>query len=52
MTFLLPALVCLAGLLLYALSAAPKPAELGRIAFAAGLLVLVWHAAGQTIHLP
>jgi hypothetical protein len=34
-------LVCLVGLLLYILSDKPKPAEVGRIMFAFGLLVLL-----------
>jgi Na+/phosphate symporter len=35
----LPLLVCIIGLLVYALSTNPKAQELGRIAFAFGLLV-------------
>ena len=40
----IPLLVCLLGLLTYALAANPKATEIGRLAFACGLLValLVW----------
>lgn len=44
----LPLLVCVAGLLTYAF--VPKAAELGKIAFAVGLLVVMLHASGG--HLP
>lgn len=37
---LVPALIALVGLLTYALSSNPKVAELGRLAFACGLLVV------------
>ncbi len=38
-TILVPLLVCLVGLLTYALATGAKVAELGRLAFACGLLV-------------
>jgi Na+/phosphate symporter len=38
MVILLPLLVCIIGLLMYALSANPKLVEIGRIMFFAGLL--------------
>lgn len=40
----IPLLVCVLGLLVYALAASPKVSELGRLAFVCGLLVslLVW----------
>lgn len=38
---ILPAIVALLGLLTYVLSSHPKAAELGRLAFAVGLLVLL-----------
>jgi hypothetical protein len=50
--FLAP-LIMLAGLLAYALSANPKIAEIGRIAFAFGLLVSLLEFAGRApFHLP
>lgn len=36
---LVPVLVCIGGLLAYALSASPKVQEIGRLGFAVGLLV-------------
>ena len=40
----IPMLICILGLLVYALASNPKVAELGRLAFGCGLLVslLVW----------
>lgn len=40
--------VCIIGLVVYAL-AGPKPAELGRIAFAVGLLVFLFTFAGHVL---
>ena len=51
-TIVIPLLVCLLGMLTYALASNGKVAEMGRLAFACGLLVtlLVWgHGA---VHLP
>lgn len=48
MTLLLPLLVSIAGLVLYALSASPKPAEVGRIAFWVGLLIALLDLAHVT----
>src|SRR3954470_19496006 len=45
----IPLLVCLLGLLAYALSANAKVVELGRLAFACGLLVTLWSLAGHTV---
>lgn len=50
-TILVPLLVCLAGALLYALSSNGKVSELGRIAFAVGLLWTVYEAAGHSVRL-
>jgi len=54
-TAFVPALVLLAGALLYLLArdgaAKPAAAELGRLAFACGLLVLLLLFAGRTITL-
>jgi hypothetical protein len=44
-----PFAICLVGLLMYALCAAPKLCELGRIMFFCGLWVTLWslgHAGG------
>ncbi len=51
MIIVLPLLVCLIGLLAYALSSNPKVAELGRLAFACGLLVTLWSWGGVAAHL-
>lgn len=49
MTIYIPLLVSLAGLVLYALSSQAKPAEVGRLMFACGLLAwLLQH--GYTIN--
>lgn len=42
---ILALVTAVSGLLVYALAGTAKPTELGRIAFAVGLLVLVAHAA-------
>lgn len=44
-------LIALAGMLVYALASNPKVAELGRLAFACGLLALCFALAGHTIKL-
>lgn len=49
-TILVPLLVAVVGALMYALTG-PKPAELGRIAFACGLLVTLFIAAQHVIRL-
>ena len=36
-------LVCLIGVLMYALDINPKLQEIGRIAYGVGLLVFLWH---------
>lgn len=51
-TVLLPLLVCVLGLLCYALASSPKASEAGRLAFACGLLVTLLVYAHGTIHLP
>lgn len=48
---ILPLLVCLVGLLVYALSANPKVAELGRIMFACGLLLTLVVAGSPAVRL-
>lgn len=49
MTILIPLLVALAGLVLYALSTTAKPAEVGRICFFVGLLVALFDFAHSTL---
>jgi len=51
MIILLPLLVALVGVLMYALCANPKLAEVGRIMFFAGLLafLLVYHGQPITV---
>jgi len=51
MTFaiLLPFLVCIVGVLVYALSANPKLVELGRLAYACGLLVTMFEVATHVV---
>jgi Na+/phosphate symporter len=51
MIILLPLLVCIIGLLAYALSSNAKVSEMGRIAFAFGLLVTLWELASHVIKL-
>jgi hypothetical protein len=46
---LLPLLVCLLGLLAYALSTNAKIAELGRLTFACGLLVTLFEVATHVV---
>lgn len=46
---LLPWLIALLGVLLYALAGNPKVQELGRLAFACGLLVALWRMAGAVV---
>jgi hypothetical protein len=46
-----PLLVALVGGLLYRVAANPKDAELGRIAFAAGMLWLVYECSKVAIRL-
>lgn len=50
-TALLSLVVCIVGLIMYALSSNPKIAELGRIMFGVGLLVALWLATGVVIKL-
>ena len=51
MTVLLPLLVALVGLVLYALSTNPKAAEVGRLAYGAGLLVTLFDLGGRILSL-
>lgn len=51
LTALLPALVALIGMLVYALSSNAKVAELGRLAFFAGLLVFLFETSHDVTHL-
>jgi hypothetical protein len=48
-----PAAFAFVGVLLYALSASPKLAEIGRILFFCGLLVALWFLHGEgAVRLP
>jgi len=48
---ILPLLVCILGMLIYALAANAKVAELGRLAFGCGLLVTLFAFAGHAVRL-
>ena len=48
---LVPLLILVVGLLMYALAANPKVQEIGRIMFQCGMFVLTWVLAGQTVRL-
>jgi len=48
---LLPLLVAVVGVLVYALSANAKLAEIGRLMFFAGLLVTLYFASGKVVKL-
>lgn len=47
----IPLLVCIIGALAYAISANGKVQEMGRIAFAFGLLVFLFEIAGRSVTL-
>ena len=49
MIALVPVLAIILGVLLYVVPASPKLAELGRILYAAGVLVLLYSLAGHTV---
>jgi SpoU rRNA methylase family enzyme len=49
---IVPALVCVVGVLIYALSANPKVSEMGRIAYSVGLFWAVYDIAKDVVHLP
>lgn len=51
MIILIPLLVCLAGMFIYAVSGNPKVAELGRLAYFAGLLIFLADLGEKTISL-
>lgn len=46
-----PLIVCVIGVLMYALCANPKLAEIGRLAFACGLLALCFAFAKHVVSL-
>ncbi len=48
---IIPAVFAIVGLLAYMLAGNPKAAELGRITFACGLLVLTYVLAGHVVRL-
>ena len=47
---LLPLILAIVGLLIYALASNPKTAEIGRLMFACGLLVLAFALAKTVVH--
>lgn len=49
---LVPLVVCLVGLVTYALATHAKVAEIGRLLFFVGAMWLVWVLAGRAIRLP
>lgn len=51
MIVLIPLLVAITGLVIYAISTNPKIQEIGRIAYACGLLVTVFVVAGQSVRI-
>jgi hypothetical protein len=50
LTILLPLLVCAVGMVAYMLAGNAKAAELGRLAFFAGLLVALMALSGKQLH--
>lgn len=48
---IIPLVAAVVGLLMYVLAANPKVVELGRILFAAGILVALWLSATHVVHL-
>ena len=52
LTILLPLLVAVVGLVLYAISANPKVSELGRIAYFCGLLVVTFALSRVVLKIP
>lgn len=51
MVAIIPLLVAVAGLVIYAMSDNPKTAECGRLMFACGLLAVCFIAAHQTFRI-
>lgn len=48
---IVPLIVMIIGLLLYALASNPKVAECGRLLFFCGAFVLTWRLGGETLRL-
>ena len=51
MIILVSLLVCLVGVLMYALSVNPKLQEIGRIAYGVGLLVFLFRLGPEVVNL-
>lgn len=51
MFLLIPVAATIIGLVVYLISANPKAAELGRLAFAVGMLVSLWVFNSSGLHL-
>jgi hypothetical protein len=49
---IVPVVVLILGLLIWALAANPVPKEAGRLMFFAGMFIAVWISARATVHLP
>ena len=52
MIAIIPVLVAVVGILVYALSSNTKLAEIGRALMWCGILVATWVAAGRVVRLP
>lgn len=50
MTIVIPFLICIIGILIYALASNGKVAELGRIAYGVGLFWILAEVAGHTLN--
>jgi len=50
LTIVLPLLVCLAGILLFALASSATLKEVGRAMMWTGMLVSLWQLSGHQIH--
>ncbi len=48
---LAPVLAAVIGALVFALASNAKVQEMGRLVFAAGMLVLIWVMASKTVHI-
>jgi hypothetical protein len=48
---IIPLIIAVVGLLMYALCANPKLADIGRIMFCCGMFVITWVLARVTMHI-
>lgn len=49
-TMAVPLVVCVVGILMFALSNNPKISEMGKIAFFVGLFFVVWIVSREAVH--